>query len=248
MKKLIALVGCVVFISFMFVGCGGNETSKLVGNWLLDDGQNFSGIVEYYSLNRDGSGIADINSEISWKIENGRFLLTFIANSIAYDLNYKFSGKNLIITVDGNDYKYTKIDDNDNGFKRWRSSVTTDPITDNKRIIFRVNSSNYESLWIRQDGGKLEMFIAWNVDLGSTREIIFRIDDRRPETKFWDISTNGQTTFYPDNPLSIIRTLLDGNQVTVRCTPQGKSPITAIFDITGLKNIATNYNDDLKWF
>jgi type VI secretion system protein VasI len=91
------------------------------------------------------------------------------------------------------------------------------------------------------------MYINWGSYLGSSISVTFRIGEKAPETKNWSLSTNSLASFYPGDPLSLIKELLDANQAVARCTPYSESPITAIFDITGLKALATQYNGDLRW-
>jgi len=138
---------------------------------------------------------------------------------------------------------------------RWSSSVRIDPVTDNKVITFSLRSSSGVSrfgdpisLVIRWDNGRLQMYIDWNSYLGSSIDVTFRVGDNPPETRRWSLSTDSRASFYPVTPLSIIQSFLDVNQVIARCTPYSESTITAIFDISGLRNIASQYNDDLKWF
>lgn len=250
MKKLLGLATFVFFMITIFVGCGKTKASPLVGNWVLEDGQDYVGVVEDYKLTKDGSGITDNRNVISWKIENGRFSFVYESNSTAYELDYEISGDILTITFDdGRNFTYKKYVEKPNDYGNWRSKIEIDPITDNKKIYFRVYSTQGGySMFIRKNGEELELYIDWKVELGSTRNVIFRIDDRTPETKSWDISTDGQCSFYPGNALSTIKSLLDANQVSVRCEPENKSPITAIFDVTDFRNIVEKYNEDLKWF
>ena len=249
MKKNMVLMICVIFTVTMFVGCGGSENRAMVGNWLLEDGQDYYDKIEDMKLLKDGTGIMN-NEGITWKTENGRFFYNFDSRTFANDCDYKISGKILIlIGDDGSEFIYKKYVDKPTDFGNWRSRFETDPITDNKKIFFRNTSSQGNiPLLIRWDGGKLEMLIGWGVALGSTRDVTFRIDDKPAETLRWGISTDNEVSFYPGDPLPIVKSLLDAKQVTVRCTPQGKSPMTAIFDITGFKEIASKYNGDLRWF
>jgi hypothetical protein len=216
----------------------------------LEDGQNFDGISEYYKLEKNGSGIADI-SAISWKNENGRFSYVFESSSRARVYDYKITGKTLVITHDdGKSYRYKKTIDEDNGYCKWRSSIETDPITDDSNIYFRVMSSTnqWRYLYIRRLNGELRMYITWGIEIASDTDVIFRVDDKEPETKRWILSTNKEMLFYPGDPLPAVKELLDAEKVSVRCSPSNQNILTEVFDISGFREIVAKYNDDLKWF
>ena len=253
MKKILVSAIFMVFMVIMFVSCGGNGTSSLVGSWLLEDGQSFYGVEEFYTFLKDGTGIVDTEYAISWKIENRRFIIIYESSFYPNkELDYKVSGKILTITyADGKSYTYIKTNENTEKYREWRYSIETDPISDNKRISFKaVSSQGNNTLIIAKDGEELVMYINWGVKLGSsdTINVTFRIDDNEPETKGWYISSSRESSFFPNNPMTTIKSLLDAKQVIIRCTPQNETPRTAIFDITGFKEIVTKFNDELKWF
>jgi type VI secretion system protein VasI len=144
------------------------------------------------------------------------------------------------------------ISDTDIG--KWSSSIRTDPITDSKIITFLLRASSGSSsygdpvyLIIRWNEGEVVMYIDWDSYLGSSIKVTFRVGDNTPETKTWAISTDSEASFYPDDTVSLMQSLLNVDRVIARCTPYGESPITAVFDITGFKALVTQYNDDLKW-
>jgi type VI secretion system protein VasI len=137
---------------------------------------------------------------------------------------------------------------------KWEASVKTDPITDSKIITFLLEASSGTSMFgkpvylvIRWDKEDVDMYINWHSYLGSSIDVAFRIGNKPPETKEWLLSTDSQASFYPDDPLPVIKNLLDANQAVARCTPYSESPVTAIFDITGLKVLAKQYDSDLHW-
>ena len=251
MKKILVLTVCVVFIGVVFAGCGGSRSVTLVGTWVLEDGQPFDDIVERYNLSRDGSGIADMQAAISWKVENGRFVFTYKSTSITYELDYIRQGEKLVIFWGGKENTYIKTSGNSDEFRKWRSSIEIDPINDEKRIIFRVISKvGNNRLFIRQYGKNYpEMFIYWgggeidNIDDNNNVNVIFRIDDREAESSMWDISNTRESTFYLENILQIIENLVDAQQVAARSDLGGKGIITAVFDVTGFDDIVIKYID-----
>jgi hypothetical protein len=259
MKKVLVLLACVVCMGLMFTGCGGNGAGALVGTWVLEDGQPFYGVIEDYRLSKDGKGITDIQNAITWKVENGRFVIAYESSSTKHELDYKVQGKKLIISFGGKDHTYINSSGNSDDLKKWRSSIEIDPVNDEKRIFFRVVSSEgNRRLYIRQYGeNSPEMYIYWGGEIeDSLPEVSFRIDNREAESKKWNRSDTRDSTFYPyptwlqevKEVKEVIENLLDAKQVVARCTSGGRGTMTAIFDVTGFKDIVAKYNDDLKWF
>ncbi|MDR0656336.1 MAG: type VI secretion system-associated protein TagO [Treponema sp.] len=142
---------------------------------------------------------------------------------------------------------------------KWAVSINSDPVDDSKIIIFMIYADSGTNrygdkvrLVIRWKNGKNELYINWNDYMGSNPEVTLRVGQSEAETKEWNISTDNRTTFYPGYSgtaqLELIRKMLDSKTLVTRSTPYSENPITAIFDITGLRNIAEKYNSDLKWF
>ena len=250
MKKILVLTVFAFVIVSIFSGCKGNETPSLAGNWNLEDGQDFFGTVEDYKLSKDGSGIADFDVPISWKTKNNRFSYTNEANKKTREYNYKISGTTLTITLDdGRSLTYKKYNDKPNEFGNWRSMLETDPVKGQKTILFKnFNADDYIEFFIRKDPDNIVLFMDLFTPIGSERDVIFQVDGKDTETKTWIISENGEALFYPEDPLPAIKSLLDGKKLTVTYTPENMPQTTAVFDITGLKEIAAKYKDDLLWF
>jgi len=75
----------------------------------------------------------------------------------------------------------------------------------------------------------------------------FRVTRENYVDTFRDLSTDSQATFYPENARELIKKLLETDKLALQCTPYAESPITAIFDVRGLKNISIKYKDSLHW-
>ena len=250
MKKHFGLIAFISYIILITASCARDDASILVGNWILEDGQNFFGIIEDYKLLKDGTGIVDSGygysgSDILWKVEDGFFKISYISKSIEYELEYKISGKNLIITVEDINYLYKKSEGKNKKFGNWRSYIKIDQVTNKKELFFRNISVEDEiELLIRLRDGKLEMLVGWSVELGSTRNVTLQIDDKKPETKNWLASTFGEVLFYPDDDvISLLNIFLDAKQMIITCTPQNGSTITALFNIQEFRKIALQYED-----
>jgi hypothetical protein len=87
-----------------------DESSVLVGRWSLEPGHPTNGNPEELELFKDGSGTID-DIAISWKAENGRFLITDRPASInwnAHAFDYYVSGSDLILIYYGGSLKYKR--------------------------------------------------------------------------------------------------------------------------------------------
>lgn len=70
---------------------------------------------------------------------------------------------------------------------------------------------------------------------------------KKAATKEWSLSTTGKATFYPGNTLDLVRKIKNNDKLVLQCTPYSSNPVTAVFDIRGLKQEADAYMSDLKW-
>ena len=79
--------------------------------------------------------------------------------------------------------------------------------------------------------------------------ITTRIDADQPSVSLWGNSTDSKASFCPwNNVLDLVKRMGDGAKFVARCVPYGANPITAEFDIRGLKAISMPYNDALGWW
>jgi len=105
-KKLwLGILVMILVLGVSVVGCGG--ASSLVGRWVPEHGEKApSGLPDNLELFKDGTGVCE-GMSISWKVENGRFILT--SSLIGGAWNYKMSDKKLILTDDrGRSETYVK--------------------------------------------------------------------------------------------------------------------------------------------
>jgi len=147
---------------------------------------------------------------------------------------------------------------------KWIFDQNVDPLTDNKKYFFMLKAdsgkNNYGDLpvlVIRQDGDELEIYINWHTYLGNDTDdykyeakyITTRVDQDQPITLLWGNSTDSKASFCPYKyTRDLVQQLGHASQFVVRCTPYGDSPITAVFDVRGLKEISMPYNDQLGWW
>ena len=147
---------------------------------------------------------------------------------------------------------------------KWIFDQNVDPLTDNKKYFFMLKADSGKNdygdlpaLVIRQDGDELELYINWHTYLGNDTDdykyeakyITTRVDQDQPITLLWRNSTDSKASFCPYKyTRELVQRLGRASQFVARCTPYGDSPITAVFDVRGLKEISMPYNDQLGWW
>lgn len=107
------------------------------------------------------------------------------------------------------------------------------------RFTGDFNSASTEDSML-EAGSKveLEFYIHWSTYVGSgSLSCQGRIDDSTAVSYRLTPSTSNTSTFFTLSPLEearLFRELLEGSEFTVRFTPYGENPITAVFSLSGL--------------
>jgi hypothetical protein len=137
----------------------------------------------------------------------------------------------------------------------WEMKVEIDPVTDEKKFIFVLEAdagrSRYQKgvyLIIRHSGERTEAFVNWGDYLGSEVQVTERVGSGEPLTRLWGLSTDKTASFYPSGDLAFVQSLLEEDSLVLRTTPYNSNPVTAVFDIRGLKNVAEQYDNELGWW
>jgi hypothetical protein len=147
---------------------------------------------------------------------------------------------------------------------KWVFDRKVDPLTDKRQFFFILTADSgangygdKPTLVVRSDGEDLELYINWDVYLGNDTDdykyegkyVTTRVDADQPTTSLWDNSTDSKASFCPwTDVLNLVRRMGGGTTLVARCTPYGASPITAVFDICGLKTLSMPYNEVLGWW
>lgn len=150
------------------------------------------------------------------------------------------------------------------GPSKWTFDQRTDPLTDKLKYYFRLEADSglneYNKrpvLILRSDGDTLELYIVWDTYLGNDTDdykyegkyITIRVDSDQPTTSLWGNSTDSKASFCPWSDIpDLVWRMGEGTKFVARCTPYGASPITAVFDIRGLKTVSMPYNEVLGWW
>ena len=143
----------------------------------------------------------------------------------------------------------SKVSDN------WTVEVKTNPIDDSTTVMIYTSSTQGQSRWgvplaliLRCKSDKTEVYINWRDFLGSDSvRVTTRIGSEEAETKTWGLSTDNEATFYPDNDIRFIKQLFGNNRLVAQTTPYNESPVTAIFDISGLEDAIVELREVCGW-
>ena len=178
------------------------------------------------------------------------FLLLFYFGQSVYseETAITLNGTQVILYDDGT---WEKVGGKDTETK-WTASKKIDPLDDSRIINYVLMADSGSSSWgdmvslvVRDTNGKYDLYINWHDYLGSDITVTHRVDDNEPQTQEWSLSTDSEASFYLNYaypPLKeLIKQLSEAETFVARCTPYGENPITAIFDVRGLKGLFNEY-------
>ena len=95
--------------------------------------------------------------------------------------------------------------------------------------------------------GETELYIRWHENLGSWAHIATRLGGGNRGQRRWNLSTNGQITFYPGLTVDFVERLMEVDQFSAEVTPFGGAPITALFDVRGLSEVVKPLREACDW-
>jgi type VI secretion system protein VasI len=151
---------------------------------------------------------------------------------------------------------------------KWVFSRKTDPIDDSTITAFILYSDSGKSVFgepirlvLRHQSGKKKgktcFYINWYDYLGGDSIFVkYRLGTGKAKNGYWAISTDNTATFYSTGFLNVpsskhsiefIRELMAVDRFVAQVTPYNENPITAVFDVRGLKNAVENFNNTLHW-
>ena len=124
---------------------------------------------------------------------------------------------------------------------KWVSTVQVNPLDDSKTVVLVLAADSASgrfggnvTLVLHCKSNKTEAYINWGDYLGRhNAKVLVRVGSAPDVTKTWDLSTDNESTFVVD-PIQFIKELLTANSFVAQTTPYNESPITAVFDTTGL--------------
>jgi type VI secretion system protein VasI len=139
------------------------------------------------------------------------------------------------------------------GTGKWKISVEINPIDDTKSVYLRLISDSGKSrfgkdiyLIARCQSKQTELYIVWNSYLGSDVEVLSRIGNDKAIMQRWALSSDKQASFN-SQPISFLKGMLTSPKLVVQVTPYNESPITAVFDTSGLESAIKPLRETCKW-
>jgi type VI secretion system protein VasI len=140
------------------------------------------------------------------------------------------------------------------GVGKWQVSDRTNPIDDSRTITLvltadsgRSRFGNPIALILRCQSNTTELYINWHSFLGREANVLTRLGNEDAVTNRWSLSTDSQATFHPRGAIDFIKQMLQSTRLVAQVTPYSESPITAIFDTTGLENAITPLRETCGW-
>ena len=140
------------------------------------------------------------------------------------------------------------------GKRKWQVSVKTNPLDDSTTVALMLFADSGTSTWgdrvsliLRWQSNKLEAYINWHDYLEDGASVTWRVGTKEARRGVWGLSTDNEATFYPYDVTGFIQELLEATRFVAQVTPYEESPITAIFDITGLKDVIRPLEKACGW-
>jgi len=128
------------------------------------------------------------------------------------------------------------------GSGKWHVSNLKNPLDDTRTVALTLGATTGESrfgdpvvLVIRCQSGQVNAYINWNSYLGLEQTpVVARLGTGEAKTQRWSLSTDKKATFYPGDAAAFLDQLLAADRFVAQTTPYNESPITAVFELTGL--------------
>ena len=97
----------------------------------------------------------------------------------------------------------------------WISQTSTNPIDGTQTVMIALQADeggtlirNKPMLILRCSSGETEAFINWDDYIADNTRVTYRIGSEEAKRKVWSTSTDNTATFYPDNDVTFIQSLL----------------------------------------
>ncbi|SMR77568.1 type VI secretion system-associated protein TagO [Marinobacterium sediminicola] len=142
---------------------------------------------------------------------------------------------------------------NVSGNGKWAVNVETNPIDDSKTVTLLLKADEGQSRWgspvamiARCRSNETDLFIVWNDYLGSEADVLSRVGTEKARTRRWSMSTDSKATFHPQ-PIAFLKSMMEADSLVAQVTPYNESPVTAIFDIKGLREAIKPLRETCHW-
>ena len=137
---------------------------------------------------------------------------------------------------------------------KWVVQDSTNPIDDSRTVTLLNTAEEGESsfgrpvsLVIRCMSNTTELYISWNDYLGSKANVLTRVGRAEAKRQEWSMSTDKKATFYPGNDIAFIKSIMESDSFVAQATPYNESPVTAIWDVSGLSSAIEPLRATCSW-
>lgn len=136
------------------------------------------------------------------------------------------------------------------GADKWRSRSSTNPLDDSKSVVLSLDADSGATrfgdtitFYARCRSNKTEVYVYWGTYLGDDshdvyqdwKNVVVRVGAGKARTERWGVSTDSKATFAPGWGGDLLKELLDQDRLVLQTIPYNEAPVTAIFDISGLR-------------
>lgn len=150
----------------------------------------------------------------------------------------------------------------DLGSGKWRLRTETNPIDDTKTVTLSLAAETGTSrlgdpvtFIARCKSNKTEAYVVWGDFLGDDSGNVYsewkivtvRIGAGDAREERWGVSTDRKATFAPSWAGNLLKELLGEDRLVLQTIPYGENPITAIFGVTGLRDVLGELAGTCNW-
>ena len=139
------------------------------------------------------------------------------------------------------------------GKGKWQVSVDVNPVDDSKTVTLVLNVDSGKNRWgnavflvARCKSNSTDLYIGWNDYLGSEADVLTRVGDNKAVTERWSLSTDKKATFHR-KAIPFLKEMLTSTKLLAQVTPYNESPVTAIFNTSGLENAIKPLRETCSW-
>ena len=141
----------------------------------------------------------------------------------------------------------------------WAVNIDTNPIDDSQSVVISTDAvegrSDYgraPALVLRCSSGETDFYIVWDDYIGSDEDayVTSRVGDEQANRRLWGLSTDSTATFYPGNQAGLVNHIMEimnADRYVAQITPYNSSPVTAVFDVSGLTEVIKPLRDTCSW-
>lgn len=143
---------------------------------------------------------------------------------------------------------------------KWLVRQEQNPLDDSHTVFISLTADSGANRWgekvvllLRCQSDRTEVFVAWQDYLGNDgrydneyKNVVVRVGDARAEQERWSLSTDSKATFSRDS-ISLIRKMAEADSLVLQTTPYNESPVTAIFDLSGLSEAVRPLTETCHW-